>query len=59
MKAMRSSTFSQVRLVFVVVGLLIGGVQPVVFASSSRTVSTTAMAAPGNDQGTKGTGSAG
>ncbi len=56
---MRSSTFSQVRLIFVVVGLLIGGVQPVVFASSSRTISTAAMAAPGNDQGTKGTGSAG
>lgn len=60
---MRSSTLSRIHLVFVLVGLLLAGAAPVEAAPSqgdSSTLSSSgSVAVTGNDQGTKGTGSAG
>lgn len=60
---MRSSTLSRIHLVFVLVGLLLAGAAPVGAApsqgGSSTLSSSSSVAVTGNDQGTKGTGSAG
>ncbi|HNN91327.1 hypothetical protein [Haliangium sp. UPWRP_2] len=59
---MRSSTLSRIHLVFVLVGLL-AGAAPVGAApsqgDSSTLSSSSSVSVTGNDQGTKGTGSAG
>lgn len=60
---MRSSTLSRIHLVFAVVGLLLAGAVSAEAAPAQGDLSTLSgsgsVAVTGNDQGTKGTGSAG